>query len=199
MPKLQEISIESKSLQENSSLEGNQTTALKAKDCPRWDSCSANICPLDLIDNAAWFPDEEICAVRNFSTLPWVKRQRKIARKVRNKDYFFTMDMLNQDCIITAATEGLDPDADFANTETLIKRWLEKHPEKKAKTKDQLDLLRIQLSGFRKGLTTEKNDQSAEESRIKDANPLRVLEPILPQQYESVTKEVNAIITREIN
>lgn len=175
MPKLQEISIESKS-PNNLSGENQQNKVLTAKDCPRWNPCSANICPLDLIVNAGWYPDEEICTSRNYSALPWIKRQRKIARKVRNKDFFFTYEMLNHNCIVTVATEGIDPDADFADTETLVKRWLKKHPEKKAKTKEELELLKNRLSGFRQGLTTEKNDQSAEEIGKNDANPLGVLQ-----------------------
>jgi hypothetical protein len=160
MTKLSHFPNESKTPQILSG-ENQQNEVLTAKDCPRWDSCSANICPLDLIDNAAWYPDEEICTSRTYSTLPWIKRQRKIARKVRNKDYFFTLDMLNQDCIITTATEGLDPDADFADTETLVKRWCKKHPEKKAKTKEEIELLKSRMAGIREGLTTKKNDQSA--------------------------------------
>lgn len=172
MSKLDNLSKLTKCLKENLPLEGNQTTTLRAKDCPRWDSCSANICPLDLIDNAGWFPDEEICTSRNYSALPWIKRQRKIARKVRNKDFFFTHKMLNHNCIVTVATEGIDPDADFADTETLVKRWIKKHSEKKAKSQDQIERSKNSLAKYRQGLTPLKNDQSVEEIRKKDANPL---------------------------
>lgn len=172
MPKLQEISIESKSADILSG-ENQQNKAITAKDCPKFESCSAPICPM-FGGSGIWYPDEEICTSRNQSALPWIKRQRKVARKVRNKDFFFTYEMLNHNCIVTVATEGIDPDADFADTETLVKRWLKKHSEKKAKTKEELDLLRIQLAGFRKGLTTEKKDQSAGENKKRDANPLEL-------------------------
>lgn len=178
MSKVQEILIESKSADILSGEVNQENKVLTAKDCPRWDSCSANICPLDLIDNAAWYPKEEICTSRIYSTLPWIKRQRKVARKVRNKDFFFTYEMLNHNCIVTVATEGIDPDADFADTETLVKRWLKKHSEKKAKTKEELELLKSRLSGFRQGLTPLKKDQSAGENIKRDANPLGLSQAI---------------------
>ena len=197
MVKLDIILIESKSADILSG-ENQQNKVLTAKDCLQFESCSAPICPM-FGSSGIWFPDEEICTSRNYSALPWIKRQRKISRKVRNKDFLFTYEMLNHNCIVTVATEGLDPDADFADTETLVKRWLKKHSEKKAKTKDELELLRNRMAGIRKGLTTKKNDQSAEEIRKKDANPLRVLEPKFASVIESVNKEGNTIKTRDIN
>lgn len=186
--------IQNKPLKEDSPLEGNQESkVLTAKDCPQFESCSAPLCPLDLIDNAAWSPDEEICAGHNYSTLPWVRRQRKIARKVRNKDYFFTIDMLNQNCTLTVATEGIDPDANLAATKTLVKTWLKKHPEKKAKTKEDIELLRNRMVGIRKGLNTKKNDQSAGAIGKRDANPLGLSEASLSWQYQSATCGVKVL------
>jgi hypothetical protein len=190
MVNIQEISIENKS-PNNLSGENQQNKVLTAKDCPQFESCSSPICPM-FGSSGIWYPDEGICTSRNYSALPWIKRQRKIARKVRNKDFFFTYEMLNHNCIVTVATEGLDPDADFVDTETLVKRWLKKHSEKKPKTKEELELLRNRMSGIRQGLTTKKNDQSAEEIGTSDTNPSGVLEPNSSGQYESATQTIRS-------
>lgn len=204
MVKLTENYNQNKSVEENLPPVDNQETnetPTSSRTCSRFDNCSAPLCPADQgsLNGSQWYCDEEICTAHAFSGLPWLKQQRKIARKVRNKDFYFNYEMLNRNCVITVATEGLDPDKDIVDTDSLVKRWLNKHPEKKAKTKEEIDLLRNRMAGIRKGLTTKKNDQSAEEIKKKDANPLGVLETSLPQQYESVTKEGNTIITREIN
>jgi len=191
MAKVEIISIESKSSDILSGEVNQENKVLTAKDCPQFDGCSAPICPL-FGNGGIWYPDEEICTSRSYSALSWIKQQRKIARKVRNKDFFFTYEMLNHNCIITVATEGIDPDNDIADTDTLVKRWLKKHSEKKPKTKEELELLRSRMTKIREGLTTKKNDQSVKEIGTNNANPLRVLEPNLSGQYESATKTIRS-------
>lgn len=186
MSKLDNLSKLTKCLKENLPLEGNQNTVLTAKTCKRFDGCSAPICPLYEF-GGIWYPDEEVCKLAEFNCELWLKQQKKIAKKARNKDFYFVYEMLNHNYVVTVATEGIDPDKECSDNEGMVNKWLKKHPGKKAKTKDQLDLLRIQLAGFRKAKTTEKKDQSAEEISKKDANPLGVLEPSLPQQYQSAT------------
>jgi hypothetical protein len=78
----------------------------------------------------------------------------------------------------------------IADTDTLVKKWLLKHPEKKAKTNEEIEVLRNRMAGIRRGLTTEKKDQSAEEIGTKDTNPSRVLEPNSPGQYESAIQTI---------
>ena len=99
-------------------------------DCHRFDSCSAPICPL-LGCSGIWYPDEEICQAREYNHEPWIRNQKKIARKVRNKDFYFTKEMLERNCIITTATEGLDPDKSDLDDERALTDWLRKHPEKR--------------------------------------------------------------------
>lgn len=137
--------------------------------CKNFDSCSCQICP-HYGYSGEWIPDEEPCKSREFSHELWVIQMKKIAKKVRNRDFFFTYEMLNNDCIITAATEGIDPDSDPSQRDTLVNRWLKKHPEKKAKTKEELEILRNRLSDFRKVSSPIMNDQSADEKPISVPN-----------------------------
>ena len=103
---------------------------MKEKECKRFDSCSAPICPL-FGYSGLWYPDEEICQSRKFNHEPWIRNQKKIDRKVLNKDFYFTKEMLERNCVITVATEGLDPDKSDLDDERALKDWLSKHPEKR--------------------------------------------------------------------
>jgi hypothetical protein len=101
------------------------------------------MCPLDKesLEHGVWYPSEEICNIQGFSTkYPWILRQRKIARKVRNKDTYFTHVMLNRSFRITAALEGLDPDKE--NTTEQLSRWYKKHPAIVPLTNGQKQALR---------------------------------------------------------
>jgi hypothetical protein len=46
-------------------------------------------------DIASWFPDEEICGLREFRKGKWRIAQRKIARRAVDRDSYYTMAMLN--------------------------------------------------------------------------------------------------------
>ncbi len=39
--------------------------------------------------------------------------------------------MLCRNCVITAATEGLDPDETDFDDSRAVKKWLDRHPEKR--------------------------------------------------------------------
>ena len=58
-------------------------------DC-KFESCSAPICPLDeqSMKKSIWYPDEDICHKR--LGLQWIKIQRRIKKKAKNKDRYFT-------------------------------------------------------------------------------------------------------------
>jgi len=120
------------------------------KECNLFDECGAPICPLDEGKHAVWYPDEEICRSNIHGRLPWIKRQRKISRKVRNRDFYFTPEMLCRNCVITAATEGLDPDKTDFNDQQAIKKWLDRHPEKIPLTAEEKEKLRKRLGELRK-------------------------------------------------
>jgi len=101
----------------------------KPSGCKRFDSCSAPICPY--YGGDIWYPDEEICMNKAFSRLLWIKNQRKIAKKSQNSDTFFTLRMLEQNCVIRAGITGIDPDMKLEDTEKEVNKWLKNHPVKK--------------------------------------------------------------------
>lgn len=126
--------------------------------CPRFEDCSAPICPMDeqSIKSSNWYPDEDICVVRSFSSLPWVARQRKLQRKVRNRDFFFTHKMLCRNCKVTVATEGIDPDHDYDDLDRDVKKWLQTHPEIRELSEEEKDRLRERAARMRGTTPTEK-------------------------------------------
>ncbi len=61
---------------------------MKPEDCPKWDTCSAPICPLGDNQKYIWYPDEEICTKYKNQ---FIVTQKKIAKKTKdmNKYYIF--------------------------------------------------------------------------------------------------------------
>ena len=101
---------------------------VKLEDCKHWDNCSAPICPLeDKIKNLnhIWYPDEEICPKHKHQ---FIKTQKKIKKKARDVDKYFTLEMLNRNFIVGAGIIGLDPDNEEGPQ---LKKWMEKHPLKR--------------------------------------------------------------------
>lgn len=93
-------------------------------ECKNFKNCSASICPLDLRITNVWFPDEGICNQFNHA---WIKVQRKIAKKSKNRAKYFTLKMLKKDCVIGADISGLDPEKERVEE---LKKWMRKHPVK---------------------------------------------------------------------
>jgi len=97
-------------------------------DCPQFETCSAPLCPLDpsSLANGVFYGDEEICRARKFQSLPWIKKQKKIAKLgLSVDDGFFTVKMLTAIRTITKNLKGADPD-DFDSEEKWLKQRLEK-------------------------------------------------------------------------
>jgi hypothetical protein len=194
MTKLVILSNLTKSYEENLPQIGNPERTLETRPCSKYEDCSCQICPY-FGYSGEWFPDEEICNSREFSHELLVRQMKKIAKKVKNTDFYFTYEMLKHDCIITAATEGIDPNTDPSLRETLVNRWLKKHPEKKAKTKEELELLRNRLADFRKISSPVMNDESAVGKANSDTKPLSFLQPMMLEQYESTFSTDSSIVT----
>jgi hypothetical protein len=74
-------------------------------DCKYFEACDAPMCPLGS-DKPVWYPGESVC--KRLDAPDWVKRQRKVARKV-TAGGFWTKRMFEQDCRLSAGTKGLDP------------------------------------------------------------------------------------------
>ena len=97
-------------------------------DCKYFDGCSAPMCPKHKeAEETQWFPNEDVCCLRDAPA--WVKRQRKISKKAKDKDaLFFTFLMLNRDCRISKGIKGIDPDGTKKERDAAEKAWLKRHP-----------------------------------------------------------------------
>ena len=107
------------------------------KDCAQHDTCGAPICPLDKqsLECGLWYPNEEICrSQKNRLGISWIKNQRKIARKTKYTDKYFTLSMLKRNCVIGAGIKGIDPNREKENQ---IKIWLKNHLEKRKLSKEE--------------------------------------------------------------
>lgn len=116
----------------------NTINKLKSDQCRHFDCCSAPLCLLDEKHLKAdiWYPDEEICRLKKIPD--WIKRQKKIAKKTKEKDTYYTYEMLNRNCKVGNGMTGLNPD--IAEEPQLI-AWLKKHPQKKALSEKQKKIL----------------------------------------------------------
>jgi len=95
--------------------------------CPYFDTCSAPLCPMENeeeLKKAIWYPDEEICRRRGLN-YPWLKTQRKIGKRAKHSDGYFTLQMLTHLRRVCKGIEGLDPDRDEAPQ---LQKWLKNHP-----------------------------------------------------------------------
>ncbi len=74
-----------------------------------------------------WYPGEDICRSRIHWNLSWIQAQRKLVRATA--EGYFTMEMLNRDCILKSGIRGLDPDRE---ERLQLQEWMRKHPRKTA-------------------------------------------------------------------
>ena len=52
------------------------------KECPKFDTCSAPLCPLDPeLKKRIWYWDEPICKNKKFQKLRWIKKQKSIQKR----------------------------------------------------------------------------------------------------------------------
>lgn len=111
--------------------------------CSFLNKCNAPICPLDenSIMDGLWYPDEEICKKR--FNLVWIKNQKKVKKKAKNKEKYFTVSMLNRNIIIKTGILGLDYNASYEDE----CKWIDKHPEKRILTEEEKNIIRKRFNG----------------------------------------------------
>jgi hypothetical protein len=82
------------------------------------------------VEHGRWYADEQICKAKKFQNLPWIRKQKRIARlRLAVDDGFFTVRMLNS-IQATAITKNLKgADSDYLISEL---KWLEQRAEKRA-------------------------------------------------------------------
>lgn len=139
---------------------------MKAKECPRYDFCSAAICPMDeeSIRLSPWMPDGEVCCNETFRHLRWVRRQRKISKVVRDHDSIYTCRMLQHDCVVGRAMTGIDPDTEYKDMKKAEDEWLARHPVKHTLTDEEREARSRRLPKLPMGSSPISKGQSAAEN-----------------------------------
>ena len=75
------------------------------KDCPRWEHCVAQLCPLSENSLNVWWSGEEICKLKDLQNMLLIRNQKKISN--RRAPGCFTKNMLDRHIIIGKAIKGL--------------------------------------------------------------------------------------------
>ena len=99
------------------------------ENCALFEDCEAPLCPLheSALSRGVWYADESICRAKRFQSLPWVKKQKRIAKLgLTVDDGSFTVRMLDSIQVITRNLKGADPD-DFGSEQ----KWLKYRAEKR--------------------------------------------------------------------
>ncbi|MEM4090308.1 MAG: hypothetical protein QXQ46_06110 [Thermoplasmatales archaeon] len=129
------------------------------EDCKFFNSCSANLCPLDSrIREKIWLPEEsdrdEICRNKEFAGLQFMKTQRKIAKAVKkrseNRNDFFTFAMLDRNITIKSGIRGIFEPSDTVKDlmkwyQDKERMWLFKHPVKKQLSLEEIERRRQRM------------------------------------------------------
>lgn len=103
---------------------------MNVEKCGLFEGCDAPLCPLqqNTLEGGLWYPDEEICRARKFQSLPWIKKQKRIAKLgLTPDDGFLPVSMLTAIQVVTKNLKGADPD-DFESEA----KWLKQRAEKRA-------------------------------------------------------------------
>ena len=118
---------------------------MRAEECPKWETCSAPICPLNFLKDSVWCPSDEVCKSRDYSNLDWIKDQKKIAKKAKDRSKYFTFQMLNRNCRITKGIIGQEQE----NEGPQLKKWLALHPTMKKMSLAQRKAVGERLKKYR--------------------------------------------------
>ena len=79
--------------------------------CRSFESCNVPLCPIDdrSLEHGIWYSDEDICKLKKYKDLLWIKNQKQIAKCLVVDDGFFTMRMLEVVDKVTNRLKGSDP------------------------------------------------------------------------------------------
>ena len=78
--------------------------------CRHFYYCEALFCPMAMVENTSWYPDEAVCDLPEYSNNIIIKNQRNIKKKHPDPDLYFSYRMLNRKFIIRSGIKGADPD-----------------------------------------------------------------------------------------
>jgi len=125
-------------------------TLFAEKTCRSCQTCDAPLCPLDKdIIWRYWFPDEAICKAKKFGEVDWIRNQRKIKKRAVDNSRYFTLEMLNRNCVIRRGIKGLNPGLPCDTEEERIRRWLARHPPRRSISTDERQRLADRMSRLR--------------------------------------------------
>jgi len=114
--------------------------AKDSKNCKYFNTCNAQLCPLDeeSLENCIWYSNEDICKLQGAGKLLFIKQQKKLKRKCKYIDTYFTYSMLNKNTRI-GNTKGLDPNKPEGPQ---LKKWLKNHKEIKKLNDEEKEKMR---------------------------------------------------------
>jgi hypothetical protein len=162
--------------------------------CKFFDSCSANLCPLDpRLKETLWCPEENdsdgICKNREFAGLQFVRTQKRIARATRNKghkrDDYFSYEMLNRNIVVRSGIEGIpEPPDSIKNPEKWYsdkqRKWTLGHPQKKQLSNEEIEKRRSRMKEIRKAHSTIQNSEIIDSkgviARLSLRSPLKSID-----------------------
>jgi hypothetical protein len=134
---------------ENLPTESNhESNSTSTRDCSKFDSCSAPLCPLTG-EIGIWYPDEEVCSNHQFRSERAIRNQRKIAQRTKLPDTYYTYWMLDRDIVIKPGIRGLDPDEAIEQEQRCQAEWIRDHPEKRTLSDEERKEIGERLSKAR--------------------------------------------------
>ena len=94
-------------------------------DCPKFEDCSATLCPLaNNLRHLIWYADEAICKRRDFQTLDWIKKQKAIVKTHAPNDRYFTVEMLEAIGQVRKGIESISPDQPLEQAKKAERKWI---------------------------------------------------------------------------
>ena len=109
----------------------------KKSKCRHFYYCEALFCPMAMVENTSWYPDEAVCDLPEYSKNVIIRNQKNIKKKHPDPDLYFSYRMLNRKFVIGKGIKGVDPDlpgniTSRADTEKIYREreyeWIADHP-----------------------------------------------------------------------
>ena len=91
-------------------------------ECPHAKTCSAPLCPLH--PSGIFYHDEDICNLKKFQSLAWIKRQKAAKKKTGDAEKYFTVEMLQSKRRIVKGTKGIDPNQPLEEALAAEHAWI---------------------------------------------------------------------------
>jgi hypothetical protein len=104
--------------------------------CDLFEECktlNAPLCPIqrNTLENGIWYADEPVCKAKKYQDIPWIKKQKQIAKMgLSDEDGFFTVRMLNTLKVLPKNIKGADPDDPDSES-----KWIHDHSSKRGGTR----------------------------------------------------------------